>query len=68
MDTLLQNDLFAAIVWVAAVTVSVVMAITWMVYLIKIVMNDEEIQEKIRRHKRISEEIMRAEQSKGRGF
>lgn len=66
VSNLLNNNLFIAIIWVAVVAASFGFAAIWMTYLIKIVMNDEEVQEKLRRHRRISEEIMRAEESSHR--
>ena len=64
MGGLLQNSMFIAIIWIVVLGASMFMASMWMVYLIKIVMNEDEIQEKIRRHKRIGEEIIRAHQNK----
>lgn len=64
MGSLVQNGMFIAILWIVVLGSSLFMATMWMVYLIKIVMNEDEIQEKIRRHKRIGEEIIRASQNK----
>lgn len=63
MGSLLQNPMFIAMVWLVVLLTSFVMGSIWMIYLIKIVMNDDEIQEKIRKHKRINEEIIRAQHS-----
>ncbi len=63
LATLLQNPMMIAIIWLFVVGAALCMGGIWMIYLMKVVMNDDEIQEKIRRHKRINEEIIRAQQS-----
>lgn len=62
----LQNEFMSALVWVGVVICCCFLGFAWMTYLIKIVMNDDEVQEKIRRHKRITEELMRAQEMAGR--
>lgn len=58
MLVFLNNPLIAAVVWVLGIGICLGLATIWMTYLIKIIMNDYEIQEKIRRHKRITEELI----------
>lgn len=38
----------------------------WMMYLIKVVLNEEEMQEQIRAQRRLHEELMRMDQEKAR--
>ena len=58
MLTFYNNPFITAVVWVLAIAICFGLATIWMTYLIKIIMNDYEIQEKIRRHKRITEELI----------
>ncbi len=58
MLSFFNNPMVVALVWVMSVGMCFGLATLWMTYLIKIIMNDYEIQEKIRRHKRISEELL----------
>ncbi len=53
-----NNPMIMALVWVFSVAGCFGLATLWMTYLIKIIMNDYEVQEIIRRHKRISEELL----------
>ncbi len=58
MVTFFNNPMVIALVWVLSVGICFGLASLWMTYLIKIIMNDYEVQEKIKRHKRISEELL----------
>ena len=53
-----SNPMVIALVWVLSVGICFGLAVLWMTYLIKIIMNDYEVQDKIKRHKRISEELL----------
>ena len=66
MGQFINNDLIGALIWVLVAIVAFGMGFLWMVYLMKVAMNEDEVQEKIRKHKRIGEELMRAQQSSGR--
>jgi hypothetical protein len=55
------NFILVSIIALAGTTV---MAILWMAYLIKIVMNDEELRERIRRIHRHREEQLRAQEDR----
>lgn len=66
LASLLQNPMMTAVIWLVVVALALCMGGIWMLYLMKVVMNDDDIQDKIRRHKRINEEIIRAQQSNNR--
>ena len=58
MVAFFNNPMVIALVWVLSIGGCFAFATLWMTYLIKIIMNDYEIQDKIKRHKRISEELL----------
>lgn len=59
---LLANPLVAVLGWCLVLMVCGVMGGLWLIYLIKLALNEDEVQEKIHRHKRIAEEMMRAQE------
>lgn len=56
----MQNPLFVVLGWFLVFAFCGIMGGLWLVYLIKLAVNEDEIHEKIQRHKRIAEEMMRA--------
>ncbi len=52
--------------WMLAMAVTFALAFFWIIYLIKLVINDEELQERIRRIRRQLEEERRALEDKMR--
>lgn len=57
---LANNSMFIILVWFFVLVICTLLSGLWVIYLIKLAVNEDEIQEKIRKHKRIAEEMLRS--------
>ncbi|MBP5232494.1 MAG: hypothetical protein J6333_03725 [Planctomycetes bacterium] len=63
MATLLHNTAFLMFIWCLIVAICFMLGGLWLAYMIKLAVSEDEIMEKYRRQRRISEEIMHVDHS-----
>jgi type VI protein secretion system component VasF len=54
-----QGPILEVLLWFVAVGFCMTFALVWLLYLLKLVENEDEAEEKVRRYQRIAEEILR---------